>query len=167
MRPKNPIRKRFDVQEPGKSATFSSATALAAIGGASGNLYFVGLEGSGRRSLARAAAPRLGLAFAEAATRAQLDRALAGKGLTVAVTGDSLLLEEGVAEALRASGKVFYLMSVAPILARRLGDLSRLEELAARVERMEPVFFGAAHFILPLASSEEEMLEDVAEKASL
>jgi len=165
--PKQVIRKRFDVQEADKSATFSSAVAAAPVGGASGSLYFVGLEGSGRRALARAAAGRLGLNYREAASRQELEAALAGTGLAVAVTDAALLEEPGVVKALRASGKVFHLMSLAPVLAKRLGDPSRLEELARAVERLEPVFLGAAHFILPLAASHEEMLDDVAEKARL
>lgn len=159
------IRRRFQVLEEDKSRTFGLDDA-APIGGAGGNLFFIGMEGSGRRSLARQAAERLGLAFAEADSPGALDRLLPGSGQAVAVTGADLA-DEAVRERLRASGKVFFLMSVAPILVKRSGDLSRLTELAAEVERLQPHFMTAAHFILPLAATEEEMLEDVAEKARL
>lgn len=139
----------------------------APIGGASGTLYFVGIEGCGHADLARKAAGRLGLTYVDACDAGSLAAALSGRELSVAVTAADLLADPATVEALRASGKVFYLMSVAPVLAKNLGDLSRLEELALRVERMEPVFFSAAHFIMPVATSQEEMLDDVVEKAAL
>lgn len=163
--PRNAMKHRIDVQEEDASRTFSGDLAKAAIGGASGNLFFIGLPGVGRRDLARASAGALGLAFVDADSPHALKAALGGSGQSVAVTG--VALNDALIQALRTSGKVFYIMTAAPILAKRLGDVSRLEELAAEVERLEPVFMRAAHFIMPLAATPEEMLEDVREKARL
>jgi len=168
MRPHLPqrvIRERHDVLEEDKSVTFR-ADASAPIGGSSGNLFFIGLPGSGRRTLARLAAGRLGLAYAEAESSDSLPRILEGSGQCVAVTGADLA-EAHVREALRASGKVFYLMSLPHILASRLNDPARTQELAAEAQRLEPHFMAAAHFVMAVAATEAEMLEDVAEKARL
>lgn len=163
--PRNAMKLRVDVQDENASRTFSGDLAQASIGGASGNLFFVGLPGVGRRDLAQASAGALGLSFVDADSPHALKAALGGSCQAVAVTG--VALNDAVIQAMRSSGKVFYIMTAAPILAKRLGDLSRLEELAAEVERMDPVFMGAAHFIMPLAATPEEMLEDVREKARL
>jgi len=187
--PKKLIRQRFDVLEKGRTATHGRAEASQPIGGAGGNLLFIGLPGSGRKTLARAAAGRLGLTYAETAgpagaaeldalahaeaarmagpaSQAGLDQLLARSGQAIALTGVDLGASE-VRERLRAAGKVFYLMSVAPILAKRLGDLSRLEELAGAVAAHEPFFLQTAHFVLPLDATPEEMADNVAEKACL
>ena len=166
LRPMKMIRERFQVLEEDKSQTFRHGEPATPIGGASGNHCFIGEEGSGRRTQASLAAERLGLAVAEADSPEALARIVHGSNQAVAVTGVDLSVPD-TAEALRSSGKVFYLMSMTPILAKRLGDLSRMEELAAEAERLEPYFMTAAHFILPVASTQEEMLEDVAEKARL
>ena len=163
--PANAIRLRIDVQEEDASRTFSGDLARASIGGASGNLFFIGLPGVGRRELALASAGALGLSYVDADSPHALKAALGGSGQAVAVTG--VEVNDAVIQAMRSSGKVFYIMTAAAILAKRLGDVSRLEELAAEVERLDPVFMRAAHFIMPLAATPEEMLEDVREKAPL
>ncbi|MFP5222685.1 MAG: hypothetical protein ACLGSA_10390 [Acidobacteriota bacterium] len=159
------MKLRIGVQEEDASRTFSGDLATAVIGGASGNLFFIGLPGVGRRDLALASAGALGLSYVDADSPHALKAALASSGQAVAVTG--VALNDALIKALRSSGKVFYIMTAAPILAKRLGDVSRLEELAAEVERLEPVFMRAAHFIMPLAATPQEMLEDVREKALL
>jgi len=163
--PANAIRLRVDVQEEDASRTFSGDLAKACIGGASGNLFFIGLSGVGRRELALASAGALGLSYVDADSPHALKAALGSSGQAVAVTG--MELNDAVIQAMRSSGKVFYIMTAAAILAKRLGDVSRLEELAAEVERLDPVFMRAAHFIMPLAATPEEMLDDVREKARL
>ena len=166
MRPKAVIRERYDVLEEDKTRTFSHDVADAPLGGDSGNLFFIGMPGSGRKTLAGLSAARLGLALAEADCAESLARILTGSNQAVAVTGVDLTAP-GVASSLRASGKVFYLMCLAPLLAERMGDLSRLEELVPEVERLEPHFLAAAHFILPVDATQDEMIENVAEKARL
>uniref|UniRef100_A0A7C4ELL0 Shikimate kinase n=1 Tax=Fundidesulfovibrio putealis TaxID=270496 RepID=A0A7C4ELL0_9BACT len=164
------IRERFDVQEEDKTQSFRHDVAGQPLGGAGASLFFVGMPGSGRRELARRAAKALGLEYAEAATPESL-LALAQdlkKARAVAVTaGGEALADPAVRDILRAGGKVFYLMSAAPILARNLGQLERVEDILRRLEALEPHFMSAAHFVQPVASTMEEMLEDVAEKARL
>lgn len=167
MRPQHVIRVRHDVLEEDKTATFSHGVPSGSIGGAQDALFFIGLEGSGRRALAQAAAARLGLAYAEASTRAGLDALLALPGQAVAVTDAALGADPDAIQAMRARGKVFHLMGVAPILARNLGRPDRLEELADLAERYEPLFMSAAHFVIPPATPLEEAVEDVAEKSRL
>jgi len=166
QRPQKVIRKRFDVEEEDKTMTFRHGD-TAPIGGSSGNLFFLGVDGSGRRELARAAASRLGIAYAEAATREGLETALSASGQAVAVTDPSLAGDQDLVLAMRDSGKVFLLMSLPHVLAARLGDPSRAEALAADVARYEPSFMSAAHFVLAVDATFQEMAEDVAEKALL
>jgi hypothetical protein len=163
--PAKAIKLRVDVQEEDASRTFSGDLARASIGGASGNLFFIGLSGVGRRELALASVGALGLSYVDADSPHALKAALGGSGQAVAVTGVDL--NDAIIQAMRSSGKVFYIMTAAAILAKRLGDVSRLAELAAEVERLDPVFMRAAHFIMPLAATPEEMLDDVREKARL
>lgn len=167
MRPAKTIRKLFEVEEKDKTATFSHAVSTGCIGGASGNLFFLGLEGSGGRELARASAERLGLEYAEASSSAELAALLARCSVAVAVTSPELGADPEAVQAMRACGKVFHLMGVAPILAKNLGRVDRLEEIAAQVERFEPAFMSAAHFVIPPATPLGEALEDVAEKSRL
>jgi hypothetical protein len=164
--PKKVIRERFDVQEEDKSLTFRHEAA-APIGGASGNLFFLGLPGSGRRELARVVAARLGLPMVEAATRVDLDAALAASGQAVAVIDSSLVEDQDAVAAMRATGKVFVLTILPHELAARLGEPARAGELARQWERLEPVLLAAAHFILPLDETFEELAEDAAWKARL
>lgn len=165
-RPQKIIRERFDVLEGDKSLTFRHED-RAPIGGASGNLFFIGMEGSGARELARDAAARLGLAPAEASSPEAIEALLARTNQAVAVTAPSLVEDAALVSAMQSSGKVFYLMSLPHILATRLNDPSRTEALAAELSRLEPLFMNAAHFVIPVDATPEEMLEDVAEKARL
>lgn len=168
MRPKEIIRRRFHVDEEDKTAVFRHGRAEAApIGGSSGNLFFLGMEGSGRRTLARAASVRLRLEYAEARDAPALRSLLDGKGRAVAVMTASLTEDPALAQSMRDSGKVFYLVRMPHELASRLGDASRAESLAGELARLDPLFMNAAHFILPSDETDEERIEDVAEKARL
>ncbi|MFZ5426534.1 MAG: hypothetical protein ACOZEN_06145 [Thermodesulfobacteriota bacterium] len=165
-RPQKVIRKRFDVEEEDKSMTFRHGE-TAPIGGSSGNLFFLGLPGSGRRELAQDVAGRLGLRYTEAASAADLDAALAGSGQAVAVTQTSIVESPEAVQAMRASGRVFVLTILPHELAARLGDPSSAGELARKWERLEPLMLAAAHFILPLDESFEELAWDAVWKARL
>ena len=163
--PKNPLKLRVEVLEEDKSVTFGPG-ADTTIGGSSGNLFFIGMVGAGRRALARQAAERLGLAYAEAPDPQALARAAANSGQSVAVTGEGLADPEQV-QAMRSSGKVFFVMRDVADLARELGDPGRAEELAAETARLEPMLMEAAHFIVPVDATAEERIEDVVWKAGL
>ncbi len=227
--PRNVIRRRFEVEDSGRTATHGLGNAVEPIAGAGGNLLFIDMPGSGRRALARAAAQRLGLAYAEAsfqagpphgavsgvgglepsdvgsstgasrattssqgllppgeepvgdgqergdvlnqagvamASEASLEALLARSGQAIAVL-EADLGDPRARELLRAGGKVFYLMSLAHILAARLEAPSRLEELAQAMAVHEPFFLQAAHFVLPIDATPEEMADDVVMKARL
>ncbi|MFP5240317.1 MAG: hypothetical protein ACLGQW_10840 [Acidobacteriota bacterium] len=163
--PNNPIKQRVQVLEEDKSVTFGPGGETS-IGGASGNLFFIGMAGAGKRELARQAAERMGLAYAEAQDSQALALAAAGSGQSVAVTGEGLAGPEQV-QAMRSSGKVFFVMRDVADLARSLGDPGRAEELAAETARLEPMFMEAAHFIVPVDATAEERIEDVVWKAGL
>ncbi|WP_243438149.1 hypothetical protein [Fundidesulfovibrio soli] len=163
--PKNPMKLRVQVLEEEKSMTFGPGEETS-IGGASGNLFFIGMAGAGRRELARLAAEQLGLSYVEAPDPQALAQAAAGSGLSVAVTGEALAGPEQV-QAMRASGKVFFVMRDMAHLARDLGDPARIEELAAETARLEPMLMEAAHFIVPVDATAEERIEDVVWKARL
>ena len=159
------IKRKFDVDEPDKVAVHSPAQPQG-FGPQEANLYFVGLPGSGRKTLADLAAQRLGRERAEADSPGSLADLAARRGLCVAVTGVDLT-DAAVKALLRDTGKVFALLSVAPILAKRLGDLSRLEELRQACAVLDPHLMEVAHFITAIDAAMEEMVEDVAEKSRL
>lgn len=165
IRPKEVIRRRFNVQEADKTAVFRHGEA-APVWGGRGNLLFIGMEGSGRREMARAAASLLTLEYAEAAAPDTLLRLLDGERQSVAVLFKELI-DPDLISAIRGSGKAFYLMRQGQDLAAALGDPSRAPALAAAAQSLEPSFMAVAHFILPLYATGEEWLADVAEKARL
>ena len=165
-RPRKTVRILHQVEEPDKTMVFRHGHS-AAIGGTSGNLFFAGLQGSGRRLLARDAAQALGLRYAEASHALELAGLALAPGQAVAVLNHELFADADMVSALRESGKIFYLMRMASALAQSLGDPSRTRELAVLAQRMEPHFLRAAHCILPLEATHEEMLADVLEKARL
>lgn len=168
QRPKEIIRRRFHVDEEDKTAVFRHDRAdFAPIGGSTGSLFFLGLDGSGKRALARAASVRLHLEYAEARDASDLQALLAGKAQAVAVAGSVLAEVPALALAMREAGKVFYLMRLPHELAARLGDPSRTEALADELARLDPMLLSAAHFILPSDETDEERIEDVAEKVRL
>ncbi|WP_459933628.1 nucleoside/nucleotide kinase family protein [Fundidesulfovibrio butyratiphilus] len=160
------IKQKIDVDEPDKVAVHSPERDSQGFGPQEANLYFVGLPGSGRKTLAGLAAERLGRQRAEADSPQALAEVAGKRGLCVAVTGVDLT-DAAVKTLLRDTGKVFSLLSVAPILAKRLGDLSRLEELRQECAAMEPHLMEVAHFITAIDATLDEMVEDVAEKARL
>lgn len=160
------IKRKFDVDEPDKVAVHSAASDSQGFGPQEANLYFVGLPGSGRKTLAELSAKRLGRRQAEADSPQALADLAARRGLCVAVTGVDLT-DASVKALLRDTGKVFALLSVAPILAKRLGDLSRLDELRQACAVMDPHLMETAHFITAIDATMDEMVEDVAEKARL
>lgn len=168
VRPRRFVNIPVRVEDADRTATFRHCDQdQGRIGGESGNLFFLGLPGSGRRDLARAAAARLGLEYAEAASPDELRGILAGSCSSVAVDGDFLADAPALVQDMRSSGKVFYLVRLPHELAARLGDPSRAEALAADLARLDPVFMNAADFFLTSDETEEERLEDVAMKARL
>jgi hypothetical protein len=159
------MRRRFAVLEEDKTAVFRHGDARPQWGGR-GNLLFIGMEGSGRRKMAREAASMLGLEYAEADSPQTLERLLHGEARSIAVLFRELS-DPALVSSIRNSSKTFYLMRQASDLAREQGDPSRTPVLAAAAESLEPSFMAAAHFILPLYATRDEWLADVAEKARL
>ncbi|WP_461209081.1 shikimate kinase AroL [Desulfocurvus sp. DL9XJH121] len=142
--PKNALKKKAEVAEADRTATFApgSTDALRSLGG--DTVFLVGLRASGKTSLGRLAAQRLGLPFADTdelvcgragATVAEIVekdgweafRALetevlediAGTPMVVA-TGGGIVLAPENRELLKAGGPVFYLLATTLCVVDRL-----------------------------------------------
>lgn len=143
MRPKDPIQKRVDVQDPNRSRTYGQAPRTA--GGPPDNYFLVGLRGSGKSTLGRRLAQDLGLAFVDtdeqvvAAAGMSIAQLVAAQGWEafrdlesdvlrqvaqgqgqVVATGGGIILRPQNREVLRGRGAVFYLMASIPALLARL-----------------------------------------------
>nr|WP_155932343.1 hypothetical protein [Pseudodesulfovibrio alkaliphilus] len=138
-----------------------------------GRVVLVGLPGSGRNGLARLLAERLGLDVATPADAASAMSALTGPAAVI-VLADGLVADPLIHPHIHGAGKVFYLMADSRTLAARVVEREGNEdrdaawrELSARLETMEPVFYGVLHFILQAAGSLEDMAEDALAKIAL
>jgi shikimate kinase len=159
--------RRVDVQEEGRVSVHGPRAKRPASG--RGNVFFVGLRGSGKTTLGRLVAERLGRPFTDEPDWKTL-AGLAKQGGQVAAIAPELLAQDGVCNLLSRGGKVFYIMTDAATLAARLGkpgDVPLREELYEESTGLEPLCMQALHFILQGASGVEVLVEDVIEKLAI
>lgn len=139
------IKNKYQVQEPEASKVYIHGQAREALGNRQGNIFFVGLRGSGKTSLGQALAreleqefldmdqllqERFGKSIADFVQengwqefRRQENRLLqeiCNKNDQVVATGGGCVLLQENRELLSKHGTVFYLMAEVPLLARRL-----------------------------------------------
>ncbi|MFP4392149.1 MAG: shikimate kinase AroL [Desulfohalobiaceae bacterium] len=139
------IKNKYQVQEPEASKVYTRGQARETLGNRQGNIFFVGLRGSGKTSLGQALAreleqefldmdqllqERFGKSIADFVQengwqefRRQENRLLqeiCSKNDQVVATGGGCVLLQENRELLSKHGTVFYLMAEVPLLARRL-----------------------------------------------
>lgn len=160
-------QKRIDVQQQDRAVVHGPKAPRPPSG--RGNVFFVGLRGCGKTALGQMLAERLGRPFTDEPDWQQL-AGLAKQGGQVAAISPELLAQEGVANLLQRGGKVFYIMTDAATIARRIGpageaeDISLREELFAELEALEPLCMQALHFIVPGTMPLGELADDVTDK---
>lgn len=141
------IRKRVEVSNPGETMVRAQATSRqrAPFDPQGSNIFLVGLRGSGKTTLGRLLADRLGVGFVDTdeaiirqtgqdiagivadkgwdafrALEAQALRDICVQKGQVVATGGGIVLDPGNQELLQKSGVVFYLIVKIPTLVQRL-----------------------------------------------
>ncbi|MFW5489199.1 MAG: shikimate kinase AroL [Desulfovibrio sp.] len=148
MRPKATVQIRHNVEDADKTAVYSrgkKASDAPGTSGAQGNVYLVGLRASGKTTLGKMLAERLGRSFVDTdelcvqqagMTIAELVQAQGWDGFReleakvvrqvgetsgqVVATGGGVVLRDENRDVLRDTGRVFYLMADPGLLAGRL-----------------------------------------------
>ncbi len=167
------INEQYDVEDATASRVFSKGenrNDYADGWKGTGNVILIGLPGAGKHALADLLREETGLPVV--VPREPTDAvAVLAKGGQIIVLEDNLVENTAIQPLLHRAGKVFYLMAdsntLASRLAERLGgtDKEKLwRDSSARLAAMEPVFYGALHFILQAGESPEAMLADALEK---
>ncbi|EMG37519.1 shikimate kinase [Desulfocurvibacter africanus PCS] len=159
MKPKDFINKKADVQEADKVSVYDYSNFVRPSPDARpANLFLVGLRGSGKSTLGRAAAEKAGMTFVDTdllveekagksiaaivseggweAFRDLESQALAevcGRTGQIVATGGGMVLRAENRQRMRECGKTLYLMADVPLLAARLAndpDLARRPALS-------------------------------------
>lgn len=142
--PKNAMQRKVEVEDGGRTAVFAKGAAnpAASLGGET--VFLVGLRASGKTSLGRLVAERLGLPFVDTdelvvrkagasiaeiverdgweafrALETEVLREVAGAPV-VAATGGGVVLAEENRDLLRKGGPVFYLLATTLCVVERL-----------------------------------------------
>jgi shikimate kinase len=153
MKPKETIRKKFDVDESQLTQTYGRADAP---GSAKRNVFLVGPRGAGKSTLGEALADRLGFAFVDtdeivisAAGKTieqivsaegwdrfrELERdalaSVCGHERQVVATGGGIVLLPENRESMRRCGRIFYLLAEPGLLLERLSADPRQDQRPA------------------------------------
>lgn len=169
------IRREFHVEDPDKATVIRQDRPAPRPGQAGGNIFLIGLSGSGKSELAQRLAQtlciqaaELPLDGAEAALDALGAAAQNGQPAVVAVP-HKLLAGEAFRKRMQASGRVLYLMAGAEAIAARMAKTP--EEEAALRERLgrqrtafEPYFMQTLHLLAPADGPLDQVLADVLER---
>lgn len=161
------IQKKAEIKEQEKSAVHGPKPPKPASG--RGNVFFVGPRASGKTTLGKAVAEKLGRPFTDSPDWEALAGLVKEGGQVAAITTD-LLSQDGVTNLLHRGGKVFYLMVDAATLAARISgpgepeNIPLREELYAELSTQEPLCMQVLHFILQGADGLSELTESVMEK---
>lgn len=169
------IRKKYEVEAPDEKKVFGKGERredYEAAWKSSSRQFLVGLPGSGRRELARLMGERLEVPVTDAADADSAKQACE-EGSAVVVVEPGVFDDPEAATRMNGCGKVFYLMTDANTLARRLaarGDAADEEavwqQLCSDLEKYEPLFMGNLHFILQGVADPADLLDDALEKVS-
>lgn len=166
------IRKEFHVDEADKTTVIrQGAPAPKPQMPGDGILYLIGLSGSGKSSLAKALAEKLGRPCfdlpLEGAETALEDIVRAGQG--VAAVPHKLLASEALRQRMMATGRVLYLMADVEAIAPRLSaDPAEQNKIRERLGRQrtafEPWFMQTLHMLVPADGPLDAVLADALER---
>ena len=169
------INEYQEVEDPTARKTFGKGERredYADVWRDTGNVVLVGLPGSGKAELAGLLAERTGAPVLTPVTGSEAVEGLDASGAVI-VLADELVEDPDVQPLIHGAGKVFYLMADSNTLSARVAERDGVEDreslwrdMSARLATMEPLFYGALHFILQAGGTMEEMVEDAMEKIS-
>lgn len=169
------IKKKYEVEAPDEKKVYGKGECREDYDAAwksSSRHFLVGLPGSGRRELAGLMGEKLELPVAHAADAAAAKQVCEG-GSAVVVVDAAVFDDPETTAIINRSGKVFYLMTDANTLARRLvarGEAADEEtvwqDLCSKLEKYEPLFMGSLHFILQGVADPADLLDDALEKVA-
>ena len=160
------LKKQVEVEDPSRTMTFGPESRRKGRPFDSGteNLYFLGLPGSGRKTLAKAAAMRFGLEYVDLTADAATEQALAAlltQSGKCAVLGRRSLKFEGVQETL-ARSRTYFLMADMPFLLRRLdGDESLRPAIIKDLQDLEPACMALARHLLRAEADQADLLAQI------
>lgn len=170
----NFMRKKYHVKDEDRKVTFAkrAASDFKSPGFETGNVFILGLPGSGKTTLGKAIAERLELEFCEFSDGDQSElAALADRGgQVVAVNG--LEISPETRAIVTGQGMAFYLLVDFTTLAQRGAGTDMDPEtgrpaMSDMYENLEPVLMSCVHFVLQGAKSREEVLDDALERVGL
>ncbi|MGL1861933.1 MAG: hypothetical protein OCC46_05350 [Pseudodesulfovibrio sp.] len=169
------IDKEYEIEDADTTRSFGKGETREDYADAwkgTGNVVLVGLPGSGKVELAQLLAERTKLPVVTPATADEAINILGGKS-TIIILDDTIVEVPTVQSLIHGSGKVFYLMADSKTLAARIAERDSVDdeetlwrEMSARLAVMEPIFYGALHFLLQATTPTEELVEDALEKVA-
>lgn len=167
------INERYDVKEAQANKVFAKGEKREDYADAwkdTGNVILMGLPGCGKGELGELLGERAGMEIMIPDTPERAIEVLGGQGRIV-VLSDALVEVSEVQSLIHGAGKGFYLMADSNTLAERVAKRDGVEDkeqlwrdLSARLAVMEPVFYGALHFILQASQEPAEMVDDAMKK---
>lgn len=161
------IKEKVEVEEPESTMTFRSSSRPA--GGKAGaevtRIFLLGLQGSGKAMVGKAAAKSLSYAFVNASDSESLKAACVQDNAVIAVDPE-LVRSDTERSLLKESGKTLYLMGDALLIARkRRGDSppdeDEIQAVAAEINAFEPLFMQTMDGILRAIEPVETLVENV------
>jgi len=170
---KNKINEQYDVEEAQASTMFGKGEKRENFADAwknTGNVILMGLAGSGKSELGALLGEESGMDVVLPESAEQAVEALRGTRQVI-VLSDGLVEAPEVQPLVHGAGKGFYLMVDSNTLAARVAERDSIDDkeqlwrdLSARLAVMEPIFYGALHFILQASQSPAEMADDAMKK---
>jgi shikimate kinase len=169
------IKKKTEVHDPDRRMSVRLGEGLDRVAGKErrDNVYILGLPGSGRSTLGRLLAERLGLDFVDLDEDAAPDdapevlRGLANESGKVVALGRFAVDDPGLAALLPASGRMVALMADVPEIMRRLdGDEALRERLVRDLNDLEPRLLAMARNMVRSDKPAEELAGELARNLS-
>ena len=164
-------KQKTTVQDANATMTFGGKQHLDTFSPEHGIIFLIGFTGSKRAELAELLGQKFSMESIapEAIDSADELEELASAEGTIIIVPQSAMRNEDVRNALRAHGKVFYLMTELLHLAHNLGlDAEQgREQLGADFVELEPHMLASLHYILHGWKEPQELIDSVCEPLGL
>lgn len=163
----NFIKEKVEVEDPDAEIVFSSSVPSEKTLSSDPErmiLWIVGLRGVGKTTLGLALSEKLGRPFAEVDTAEDMDRVLVQRG--IAAVAPDVVLDENCRKIMVESGRVFYLMGDALLVARRrtqsdMPGEKDIADVAVELRTVEPAMMQCMSSLLRAIDNVDELIESV------